>query len=255
MEDAAVMDRRRATQRRINVGPFERLASTTVGGILVARAIRKRSLGGFAEALVGANLIYRGVTGYCGMYSRLGVNTAIVNKAGSQIDPDSPEVRRAVTVGRSPEELYEFWSNPANLARIMDHFAEVTPRDGALHWRVRGPLKQVFEWDSRPVEEEAGRKLSWQTLPGGTLANHGDVTFRPGPNGTGTEVTLHLKFEPPLGNVGKSLAKAFRLVPRAVVGQALRRFKSLVETGEIPTLEHNPSARGSSDTVDTGREA
>jgi hypothetical protein len=33
------------------------------------------------------------------------------------------------------------------------------------------------------------------------------------------------------------------VVPRTIATQALRRFKSLVETGEIPTLEHNPSAR------------
>jgi hypothetical protein len=37
------------------------------------------------------------------------------------------------------------------------------------------------------------------------------------------------------------------LVPNAAAGKALRRFKSLVETGEMPTLEGNPSARGSGD--------
>jgi len=249
MENAAVTTQKRTTQRTRNVGPLERLASTALGGILVSRGITRRSPMRLAGALVGANLIYRGVTGYCGLYGRLGVNTATVNRAGSEIDADSPEVRRAVTVGKSPQELYEFWRNPDNLARIMGHFAEITPKDGVLHWRVRGPLKQVFEWDSQLVDEQTGRKLSWQTLPGGTIANHGDVSFRPGPNGAGTEVSLHLQFEAPLGKLGKSLAKTFHMFPRAIAAQALRRFKSLAETGEIPTLERNASARGSSDTV------
>ena len=56
-----------------------------------------------------------------------------------------------------------------------------------------------------------------------------------------------MKMEPPLGSVGSALVKAVESVPRGIAGKALRRFKSLVETGEMPSLEHNPSGRGSSD--------
>jgi hypothetical protein len=41
--------------------------------------------------------------------------------------------------------------------------------------------------------------------------------------------------------------KRLGFVPRTITGEALDRFKSLAETGEIPTLERNSSARGSGD--------
>jgi uncharacterized membrane protein len=86
-------------------------------------------------------------------------------------------------------------------------------------------------------------------LPGTQIPNTGEIQFRPQPNGMGTEVNLHMRFEPPLGAVGKALMRAFHPFPRAVAGKTLRRFKSLIETGEIPTLEHNPSGRGDSDII------
>ena len=235
-------------QPSINVAATERLISTTVGGLLVAWGLRKRSALGLAGAAAGADLIYRGVTGHCHLYGTMGVNTAAFQKPGSQVRPDAPEVRRAITIGRSPEELYEFWRDPIHLAQIVAHFAEVTPRgNGLTHWRVRGPLKQILEWDSRYTQEEPGRRLAWETVPGSTLVNRGEVTFHHGPGGFGTEVRLFMQFEPPLGNIGSGVVKALRMMPRGIAGQALRRFKSLTETGEIPTLQHNPSGRGSSD--------
>ncbi len=75
------------------------------------------------------------------------------------------------------------------------------------------------------------------------IASRGNLTFKPGPESAGTEVTLWVQFEPPLGPVGEGLVKTLQKAPRALAGQALRRFKSLVETGEIPILDRNPSAR------------
>jgi uncharacterized membrane protein len=231
-----------------NVGAAERLASMAVGGFLVTWAIRKRSPATMAAGIVGADLIYRGASGHCGVYGALGMNTAVAKASGGQISSSAPEIQRSITINRSPEELFAFWSNPENLARIMAHFAEVTPEGGDVtRWKVRLPMGQVFEWTSQQAAEEPDRRLSWQSLPGGTIATRGHVAFEPGRENTGTEVKLWVQFEPPLGAVGEGLAKTLQKFPRAITGQALRRFKSLVETGEIPTLEHNPSARGASD--------
>lgn len=235
-----------------NVGAAERLASMAAGGLLVAWALRKRSPATMAAGIVGTGLIHRGATGHCRMYGALGVNTAAAKVSGGQISSSSPEIQRSITINRTAEELFAFWSDPENLARIMAHFAEVTPEGGpevgnVTRWKVRGPMGQIFEWTSQQTAEESGRKVSWQSLPGGTIATRGHVVFQPGRQNTGTEVKLWVQFEPPLGAVGEGLAKTLQRFPRAIAGQALRRFKSLVETGEIPTLERNPSARGASD--------
>ncbi len=231
-----------------NVAALERVVSIATGAFLVTQTIRRPSWRSAAGGLLGADLIYRGATGHCHLYSALGVNTAEKKKPGSQIDQTAPAVHRSITIARSPEELYSFWRDEHNLARIMAHFAEVTPGpDSSTHWRVRGPVQQVFEWHSRLISDEPGHKIAWETLPGTEIPNRGEVVFKSAPDGMGSEVSLQMQFEPPLGAAGARLIKALNKVPRAVAGKALRRFKSLVETGEIPTLEHNPSGRGSSD--------
>jgi len=235
-------------QGSVNVGAAERLASMAMGGLLVSWALRKRSPATIAAGIVGAELVYRGAVGHCAVYGALGMNTATADIPGGQIDSSAPAVRRSITIGRPPEELFAFWSKPENLRRIMAHFAEVTSEGGDVtRWKVRGPMNQAFEWSSRQTVDEPGRKLSWESLPGGTIASRGNIAFRSGPDGKGTEATMWVQFEPPLGAVGEGLVKTLRQVPRAITGQALRRFKSLVETGEVPTLEHNPSTRGTSD--------
>jgi uncharacterized membrane protein len=238
----AIMNSQHATAEgsapnEINVGLAERLASLIAGGLLVGWGIRKHSAAGIAGAALGANLVYRGVRGHCNMYGALGVNTAAAAKPGSEIRPDAPEVRRSITIDRSPEELYQFWRDPINLAQINAHFAQVTPRpNGITHWRVRGPLKQILEWDSRYIDEQPGRKLVWETIPGSTLVNRGEITFEPGP--AGAEARLTMQFEPPLGPVGLGVVKALKLLPSGIAEQSLRRFKSLVETGEAPAVRH-----------------
>jgi uncharacterized membrane protein len=232
----------------MNVGSLERIACVTAGTLLLKRLFRGKSVFSILGAAVGTDLIFRGLTGECALYRSLGVNTAEKSKTGWQLRDTAPQVQRSITVGKPAEELYALWREPETLSRIMAHFAEVTPKsDGLSHWRIRGPLKQIFEWDSQQTEEDPGRRLSWHSVPGTKLPNHGNITFRHGPDGVGTEVTLEMQFEPPLGPMGERVARALNKVPRAFAGQALRRFKSLAEAGEIPTLEHNPSARGTTD--------
>jgi len=231
-----------------NVGALERLGSAAIGSLLVTQALRKRGPVSIAGGILGADLIYRGVTGQCSLYRALGVSTSRVNKPGSQMPAEAPEVRRSITIAAPPQQLAEMWSDPNTLSKVVAHFATVTAgSNGITHWRARGPLRQVLEWDSHQIKDGEGQSISWSSLPGGQLPNRGHIDFRPGPDGVGTEVTLHMRFEPPLGRFGNTLARKFHLLPRAIAGQTLRRFKSLVETGEIPSLAMNPSARGNSD--------
>ncbi|HEX4773647.1 MAG TPA: YgaP-like transmembrane domain [Bryobacteraceae bacterium] len=231
-----------------NVGAAERIVSVAAGGLLIAPLLRKVSVVNATGALLGLDLVCRGVRGQSPLYSVLGFNTAAKRKPGSQIEAASPEIQRSITIGRSKEELYQFWRNETNLAHIMAHFADVTPRtNGSTHWRVRGPLKQMFEWDSQLTTDEPGSRIAWESLPGTELPNRGEVIFKDAAGGRGSEVFLRMQFEPPLGAAGASIVKALGKVPRLIAGAALRRFKSLVETGELPTLAHNPSGRGTSD--------
>jgi uncharacterized membrane protein len=234
----------------INVGRPERMASAALGGALIVLGFRRRSPGGAAMALLGGGLLYRGVSGHCRLYQALGRSTAGYRDRAPSGAPDGTlEIERSITIGKTAEELYHFWRQPNNLSRIMGHFAEITSENGGrMRWKVRGPFGRVMEWDAQTVEERPGEFLLWESLEGADLPNVGMVRFRPAPAGQGTEVSLHFNFIPPGGALGAAALGLLDLAPKMVAGKALRRFKSLVETGEIPTLERNPSARGRGDT-------
>jgi uncharacterized membrane protein len=98
-------------------------------------------------------------------------------------------------------------------------------------------------WDAQITEERPGELLRWSSLGDAELPNEGTVRFAPAPAEWGTEVSLHLRFGPPGGALGRAAANLLPVIPRMAVDKALRRFKSLAETGEIPRLERNATAR------------
>ncbi len=227
-----------------NIHPLERRASTIAGGVFLLRSLIRSSL---TDTALAAALLYRGVTGHSYLYQALGVSTA---GQGAQSQDDAPEVERSITIEKPLGELYRFWRDPQNLSQIMGSFADVTPAgDNRMHWRLHGPLGQNMEWDTQIVEDRASELLSLKSVDGAQLPNEITMRFRPAPADWGTVATLNFRFEPPAGALGNSAAKLLGAVPRVLAEKALRRFKSLVETGEIPTLERNPSARGSGDIV------
>ena len=50
-------------------GIAERLASMADGGLLVTWGLRKRSPATIAAGIIGADLIYRGASGHCQLYT------------------------------------------------------------------------------------------------------------------------------------------------------------------------------------------
>jgi uncharacterized membrane protein len=55
---------------------MERLASVIAGGTILMTMGGLRSLRGAAATAIGAGMIWRGLTGHCEVYQRLGIDTA-----------------------------------------------------------------------------------------------------------------------------------------------------------------------------------
>ena len=127
----------------------------------------------------------------------------------------------------------------------MDGFATVHESgDGRMHWKVEGPLGRAQEWDSETMDDRPGEGVGWRSLSGAAISNEGSVSFRPAPADRGTVATLRLRFDPPGGALGDAAAKLLASRPLDLAAdRVLRRFKNLVETGEIPTTERQPAAR------------
>jgi uncharacterized membrane protein len=157
--------------------------------------------------------------------------------AGLEADPDADElIGRTVTINRSRQELYDFWRDFRNLPLFMENIESVTILDGnRSHWKVRGPADSDFEWDSVITEDMPGEVIAWSSVEDASVKNAGRIEFRDSTNGRGTIVRVTIAYDPPAGALGKAFAKIFRREPRIQARLELRRFKQLMETGELPT--------------------
>ncbi|NUZ04659.1 SRPBCC family protein [Piscinibacter koreensis] len=156
-----------------------------------------------------------------------------------------PEVARSITIGKGPDELRRCWLDPTTLPQLMAGFATVRETgEGRMHWKVSGPLAPAFEWDSETVDDGPDGSIGWRSLASAPVPNEGSVRFHPAQGDRGTVTTLHVRFAPPGGSLSHAAVKLLGTTPLELMAdRALRRFKSLVEAGEIPTTERQPAAR------------
>ena len=141
-------------------------------------------------------------------------------------------VGRSVTINRPAHELYAYWRDFANLATFMENIERIEVVDrGLSHWVVKAPGGTHVEWDARVTEEQDGKVIAW-TSQNADVANSGRVEFKDA-GARGTVVTATLLYDPPAGFIGKIVAKLFQREPNVQARRDLRRFKQLMETGEI----------------------
>lgn len=208
------------------------------GAALVALAARRRSWKTVGAALAGAPLLYRGATGHWPMPQGL------AQRASEAVTPEPVET--AVTINRPREELYAFWRRLENLPRFMKHLDEVVDVGGGCsHWVGKSPLGFRVEWDAEIVEEREGQLLSWRSLPGSQIRNAGTVLFEDAAGGRGTVVRVSLELLAAGNVLGQAVGKVLAPVTEQQVREDLRRFKQLMEGGEIPTTEGQPTGNRS----------
>jgi uncharacterized membrane protein len=219
---------------KINVSKPERWISAAIGAGLIFYGIKKRSRTGSLLALAGGNLVLRGALGRSFLYQAMGINTAAKMKNLEQaMAKGSFKVEKSIAVDRSPEEIYRFWRNFENLPRVMRHLKAVRNIDDhRSHWVAKTPAGIEIEWDAEITDERENRKIAWRSLENAEIKNNGVVIFEPISDGRATELRVYLEYEPPAGKAGKAFAKLFGKVPDKIIDEDLRRFKSLMETGE-----------------------
>ena len=147
-------------------------------------------------------------------------------------------VGRTVTIGRPRAELYAFWRDFRNLAAFMENIEAVSVSDGGKsHWTIKAPAGQSVAFDTRITEDVPHSAIAWESIEGGDIKNAGKVEFFDAPLGRGTQVRVTMAYDPPGGEAGKAIAKLFQKEPKIQARRDLRRFKQLMEAGEISTTE------------------
>ncbi len=154
-------------------------------------------------------------------------------------------VLKSITVNRPAEELYAFWRDFENLPRFMYHLQAVEAIDERRsHWITKAPAGKLVQWDAEIIADIPAELIAWQSMPGADVPNSGEVRFEQDFDDRGTTVKVEIEYRPPGGRMGKLVAKLFGEAPSQQVAGDLRRFKQVVETGEVIRSDGSPDGLG-----------
>jgi uncharacterized membrane protein len=197
-------------------------------------------------AAAGTTLIYRGATGHCPVYASAGINTVNGNTdtrtalAGGR----GVNVEEVVRINRPAYELFRYWRNFEVLPTFMNHLVAVEQLDSKhSHWVAKAPAGRTVEWDAEIINEIPDELIAWRTRDRADVVSAGSVNFKMAPGGRGTDVRVRLQYHPPGGKLGSAFAWMFGEEPSQTIQEDLRRFKRLMEAGEIPTTEGQPRGK------------
>ncbi len=203
-----------------------RWAPIAAGGALALIGLSRKSAFGFTLAAAGAALAYFG--------SRT-----------SEAQTESV-ARGSVLLNCSPEEAYGRYRNFEDLPTFMHHLQSVTKiGERQYRWVARGPFEIPVQWDAEVFDEKVGESISWHSMPDSPITMEGSVRFTTSPANRGTVLTSVTRFDHPASDLARTFAKLLGKDPSFLMQQDLRRFKALIETGEIPTTEGQSHGRRS----------
>ena len=211
-----------------------RVAGDAMDLLLLRAALRAKGV--VRQRVAAASAVVAGVAALDVVASAKTSRSSDPTTHGSAI-----RVRTAITVNRPPEAVYGHWHRLENLPQFMYHLESVQVDEGGRsRWVAKAPAGTTVEWEAEIVEDVPNELIAWRSLDGADVPNSGSVRFRPAPAGRGTEVTLELEYEPPGGAVGAAGARLFGEEPVQQVKDDLRRFKQVMETGEVVRSHGTP---------------
>ncbi len=151
-------------------------------------------------------------------------------------DGDLAYVGRSVTINRPRSELFAFWRDFQNLPTFMENVEKIefTGNDRAV-WTIKAPAGTKVEIETEITEVVQDTSISWRSTEGSQIKTEGTVSFADAAGDRGTVVTADIGYTPPAGDLGRAIAKLFAAEPNIQARHELKRFKMLMEAGEIAT--------------------
>ncbi|MGV3661335.1 MAG: SRPBCC family protein [Prosthecobacter sp.] len=230
-----------------NVPDTERIISGLAGAGLLTLGLGGTDWTKWLLLGAGAALVHRGATGHCAYYAHQNINkrreAEAEADAARESDPGRAHAQAHAHNGIRVEEsmdvlcpadaLYHFWRDLEQLPRVMSHLESVRVLEGdgnRSHWKARALAGTTIEWDAEIINDQPGRMIAWQSLPGSAVRNAGSVWFEPDHGRSGiTRLKVAFEYELPGGILGSFMAKLLGNDPRQLLRQDLASFKAHAE--------------------------
>jgi len=206
--------------RRDTWAPAPRVAAGLAGAALLVGGRGRASITASLARTAGAALLLRSV-----------INQSWKHVVGLGADRRGIAVQKTITVAAPIDEVFALWSRLENFPRFMDHVKRIVADDsGHSHWEVDGPGGIRLGFDAQTTRFVPNRLIAWETVPHQIIEHRGSVHFESVADG-GTRIHVQMRFNPPAGALGHSVAKIFGWDPKARMDEDLVRMKGLLEHG------------------------
>jgi uncharacterized membrane protein len=223
-----------------NIGDWERAGSIIAGTAIGALALSRRE-GQIPAAAAAGWLLVRGLTGYCPVSALAGRNSRYRDSREALSGSGGVHVLESITIGRPVDDVFRFWRTLSNLPRFMRHLDRVEELDRTRsRWTARGPAGMHVSWDAHIINEVPNEVIGWQSVGDADVISAGSVHFKPAASG-GTELVVHLQYDPPAGKLGAWFASLFGEEPSQQIRDDLRRLKAYLEIGNVAAADRPAS--------------
>jgi uncharacterized membrane protein len=225
---------------------WARVAGDVMDLALLGRAWQsKRKDAGRLAAAIGAVVGITAADVYTGMRLRREPEEH-AERPEREAESLDMHVATSITVRRPRAEVYAFWHDFANLPTFMDHLETVVVIAGEnrSRWTAHLPVGRSVEWEATVIDDVPDSLIAWESLEGSDVKNSGSVSFADAPGDRGTEIHLEMDYDAPGGPAGAMVAKLFGEDPTQQVRGDMRRFKQVMETGEIVRSDSTPEGPG-----------
>jgi uncharacterized membrane protein len=131
----------------------------------------------------------------------------------------------SVNVNSDTQTTWAYVSNYQNFDKFMSNVREIKMIDDKTsEWHLSGPLGIPVSWKAVTTTFDAPNKLAWQSLEG-SLETNGYITVEP--SGSGSKVTVNVRYNPPGGAIGEAFTKIFK-DPQKMLEDDLSKLGELI---------------------------
>jgi carbon monoxide dehydrogenase subunit G len=136
----------------------------------------------------------------------------------------------SVVVNAAPQIAWEYVSNYQNFDQFMPNIKKIELLSGdTSEWHLSGPLGIPVSWQAITTTKEAPKHLAWHSTKG-TIDTKGFIKIEP--SGSGSKITVHMEYQPPLGAVGEAFASLFK-DPQVMLEDGVEKLGELLQGGSV----------------------
>jgi uncharacterized membrane protein len=154
-------------------------------------------------------------------------------------DHEGEKIDQTIVIYKSLGDLFNFLEDVDSLFHFLPHVKSVTRSDRRhLRWIVEPKsIGRPLEWTLEILRDKPKKMISWKTVEPSDVASAGSIWLKELGTNRGVALRMILKFDIPNEHIKMQFNKIFGSSPKQIIHEGLKRYKSFLETGEVPTIE------------------